>query len=109
MFRLDTQISDRSYDESIYLSLITLDAQEEIIEFEHFEDNFFVVTSSNKVYFLKDLNTGKLMKESEASLPKELESAVLGRNFFILVIDSVPFLLFPHMAVSCQGSHCELI
>ena len=53
VFRLDTQTSQRSYDESIYLSLTSLNDQEEIVEFENLGSSFFAVSNNNKVYFLK--------------------------------------------------------
>lgn len=69
LLRLDTHLSEASSHEmSLLKALTTLDDEEEIVEFESVSNYFFVVTTRNVVYFLKEVN-GTVRKESEATLP----------------------------------------
>lgn len=76
------------------------------MEFERVSNYFFVVTTRNVVYFLKEVN-GTVKKEYEAKLPDTVKERVANKDFFVLINDFAPLLIFPDTAILCTEGVCS--
>lgn len=106
--RLDTHLTEMaSHEDSLFRSLTVLDTEEEIVEFESIQNYYFVITTANNVYFLKEAADGTLSKVAQVSLPDTVKDKVAAKDFFVLVVDFAPLLIFPNAAILCTEGMCK--
>lgn len=101
---MDTHLSESvsGRQESVLKNLLYLELDEEIIDFEVSGEDYYVVTSTNALYFIKHDKKDQFFKPTKTELPKQIESSVNKGDFFLLVISNGIAMILSNESIACH-------